>query len=113
MQRSNNKNFTIPNLLIAGFQRCGTTALSEYLKTHPDISVTEPKEPHYFAPEFSGVCPAENYEEYLRQKFDLVYNEVSKRTDQESDPKSFVNYFIEMMYVLSINKESYLEALAV
>ncbi|MEX0930304.1 MAG: sulfotransferase [Candidatus Paceibacterota bacterium] len=37
-----------PNFFIVGAPRCGTTALSEYLRTHPDVFFSQPKEPHYF-----------------------------------------------------------------
>ena len=38
-----------PTFLLAGGARCGTTAVAEALRAHPDIFVTTPKEPHYFA----------------------------------------------------------------
>jgi hypothetical protein len=38
-----------PNFFIIGAPKCGTTALSEYLKAHPQIFFCEPKEPHFFA----------------------------------------------------------------
>ena len=38
-----------PTFLVAGAGRCGTTGLVEGLRTHPDVFVTHPKEPHYFA----------------------------------------------------------------
>lgn len=41
-----------PNFVIAGAARSGTTALTEALRAHPDVFVTQPKEPHYFA--FAG-----------------------------------------------------------
>lgn len=41
-----------PNFFIVGAPRCGTTALSEYLRTHPNIFMTQPKEPNYFAEDF-------------------------------------------------------------
>jgi hypothetical protein len=40
---------TGPTFLVVGAGRCGTTALAEGLRTHPDVFVTSPKEPHYFA----------------------------------------------------------------
>jgi Sulfotransferase domain len=40
---------TVPNFLVAGGARCGTTGLVEGLRTHPGVFVTQPKEPHYFA----------------------------------------------------------------
>lgn len=44
-----------PNFLIIGAAKAGTTALYEYLAQHPEISLTTPKEPHYFA--FNGTRP--------------------------------------------------------
>jgi hypothetical protein len=44
-----------PNFLIAGAGRSGTTALAEGLRRHPNVFVTMPKEPHYFA--FHGEAP--------------------------------------------------------
>jgi Sulfotransferase family len=40
---------TIPNFLVAGAARSGTTSITETLRAHPDVFVTQPKEPHYFA----------------------------------------------------------------
>lgn len=37
-----------PDLFIVGAPKCGTTALSEYLRQHPRILMSRPKEPHYF-----------------------------------------------------------------
>ncbi len=38
----------IPNLFIVGAPKCGTTSMYEYLKSHPDIFMSEEKEPGYF-----------------------------------------------------------------
>jgi Sulfotransferase domain len=35
--------------MIVGAPKCGTTALYEYLQTHPQVFITDPKEPLYFA----------------------------------------------------------------
>jgi len=37
-----------PNFFIVGSRKCGTTALYNYLKLHPDIFLPELKEPKYF-----------------------------------------------------------------
>jgi Sulfotransferase family len=41
-----------PTFLVVGAARSGTTAVVEALRSHPDVFVTNPKEPHYFA--FAG-----------------------------------------------------------
>lgn len=50
---------TRPNFLIIGAARSGTTAAARFLSSHPDIFLTTPKEPHFFAlanstPHFAG-----------------------------------------------------------
>lgn len=40
-----------PNLLIIGAMKCGTTSLHNYLAQHPDLYMTENKEPQFFCKE--------------------------------------------------------------
>ena len=39
----------MPNFLIVGAQKAGTTALYQYLKQHPEVYMSPVKEPHFFA----------------------------------------------------------------
>jgi hypothetical protein len=39
----------LPNLIIIGAQKCGTTSLHRYLDLHPDIAMSRKKELHYFS----------------------------------------------------------------
>ena len=54
-----------PNFFIIGAPKCGTTALSDYLRNHPNIYFSEPKEPHYFAQDFEKYRLTKTLEEYL------------------------------------------------
>ena len=38
-----------PNFFIIGAPKCGTTSLHNYLKSHSQITMSNPKEPHYFS----------------------------------------------------------------
>jgi len=38
----------LPNLLVIGAMKCGTTALHRYLGEHPQISMAEAKEVNFF-----------------------------------------------------------------
>jgi hypothetical protein len=42
---------TKPNLFIIGAAKSGTTSLHHHLSAHPDIFMSEPKEPGFFVPE--------------------------------------------------------------
>lgn len=67
---------TLPNFLIIGAQKSGTTSLYYYLKQHPQIYMSPEKEPHFFTyeggePVFDGpgrgwVTPITDLEEYQR-----------------------------------------------
>jgi hypothetical protein len=41
-----------PNFFIIGAPKCGTTALSEYLRSHPNIFFSTPKEPGFFGQDY-------------------------------------------------------------
>jgi hypothetical protein len=41
----------LPNLLIIGAPKCGTTSLHHYLNAHPDISMSDVKELDFFVPD--------------------------------------------------------------
>jgi hypothetical protein len=45
----------LPNLLIAGAMRSGTTSAYRYLEAHPDVFMSPSKEPHFLA--FEGAPP--------------------------------------------------------
>lgn len=40
---------SVPTFVVAGAARSGTTGVVEGLRSHPQVFVTDPKEPHYFA----------------------------------------------------------------
>lgn len=57
-----------PGFFILGAPKCGTTALSEYLRRHERVFVSTPKEPHYFSEDFDYYyAPGErSLDHYLR-----------------------------------------------
>jgi hypothetical protein len=61
----------LPNFMIAGAPKCGTTALYRYLQTHPQVFLTEPKEPHFYAEDLGAHREVPQRDDYLRL-FDKV-----------------------------------------
>ncbi len=60
-----------PNFFIVGAPKCGTTALSEYLREHPQVFVSQPKEPHYFCADFDYYyAPGQRRLEHYLRLFD-------------------------------------------
>ncbi|GMQ78723.1 MAG: hypothetical protein BMS9Abin02_1256 [Anaerolineae bacterium] len=58
-----------PNFFIIGAPKCGTTALSQYLSSHPDICFSDSKEPNYFCTDFPKYCNSFSEDEYLDKEF--------------------------------------------
>jgi len=58
----------LPNVLVIGAQKCGTSSLHRYLGAHPDIAMSTPKELDFFAgPGFAGW---ERGVDWYRARFD-------------------------------------------
>ena len=53
-----------PNFFVVGAPKCGTTALYEYLRPHPNIFMPDVKEPHFFAKDFGTYPRIKTMEEY-------------------------------------------------
>lgn len=54
-----------PNFFIVGAPKCGTTALCEYLRQHPQIFISDPKEPHFFAEDMPRLRYVKSLQQYL------------------------------------------------
>jgi hypothetical protein len=54
-----------PNFFIIGAPKCGTTAMSEYLRTHPNVFMSKLKEPHFFSSDIINSPYVRNVQEYL------------------------------------------------
>lgn len=54
-----------PTFMIVGAPKCGTTALYEYLQTHPQVFVSDPKEPHYYAEDLGDHRSVFTRDEYI------------------------------------------------
>jgi hypothetical protein len=57
---------TGPDFFIVGAPKCGTTAMCTYLNQHPDIFISDPKEPHFFGSDLKYVPYTRDIQEYLR-----------------------------------------------
>ncbi len=49
--QGDSRDLTLPNLIIIGAQKCGTSGLHYYLGLHPEVSMSTPKELNFFIAE--------------------------------------------------------------
>jgi len=54
-----------PNMYIVGAPKCGTTSLYAYLDQHPEIFMSNPKEPRYFCKDFHQEAKINNSQRYF------------------------------------------------
>jgi len=55
-----------PDFFIIGAPKCGTTALSDYLRQHQNICLSSPKEPMYFNSDWPSLQIVQDEEHYLQ-----------------------------------------------
>lgn len=87
----------IPNFFIVGAPKCGTTALSYYLKSHPNIFMSEPKEPHFFAEDLPSYRHVTNMAEYQK-----LFGEAGRGTLAMGEASVF--YLYSQVAISSIRK---------
>ena len=81
------KKQNIPNLFIVWAPKCWTTSLHYYLSQHPDIYMSEPKEPHYFCSDLHKEKDLFNnkkqvYEHFLyrdKESYLNIFNQIWKK----------------------------------
>ena len=61
-----------PNFFIIGAPKCGTTSLANWLSGHPNVFVTQPKEPFFFDKDIKA-----RYE-YSLEEYNNLYKETKK-----------------------------------
>jgi len=72
---------TLPNFLIIGAGKCGTTSLYHYLRQHPDVFMSAVKETNWFA--YEGHMPLERQRSMSGSSTESAR---SGRSGRQSDP---------------------------
>lgn len=68
-----------PNFFVIGAPKCGTTALCDYLRGHPQIYIPRTKEPHFFARDLWQYASQyyKSYDDYLSLFADAPENAIA------------------------------------
>lgn len=62
-------NGALPNLIVIGAMKCGTTSLHRYLDLHPEIGMSRPKELEFFIEERNWSRGIDWYRSHFRERF--------------------------------------------
>jgi hypothetical protein len=68
------------DFVVVGAAKCGTTALDEYLRQHPDLTFPDVREPNYFA--FAGSPP--EYRDHQGRPAPIVASSITDETSYRS-----------------------------
>jgi len=96
------QNIDKPNTLIIGAPRCGTTKIYKVLGSHPNVYMSQVKEPAYFCP--GGLC--NDWKEYLnlfgKSNEEKVIGEASTGYLHGSSPRDIKNKLGKTKIIVSI-----------
>lgn len=81
-----------PSFMIVGAPKCGTTALYEYLVTHPEVFVTDPKEPHYYAMDLG-----DHRSTFTRDEYDALFTAVDARHKAVGEASAWYLHSVEAL----------------
>jgi hypothetical protein len=95
----------LPNLIVIGAGKCGTTSLHRYLDLHPEISMTNPKELNFFVDDLNWRRGVRWYERHfgeatpVRGESSVAYTEYPERPEV---PERIANLVpdVKLVYVV-------------
>jgi Sulfotransferase domain len=67
-QRRGRARGALPNLVLIGGLKCGTTSLHHYLNLHPEVAMSRPKELNFFIAELNWPLGADWYRSHFRSE---------------------------------------------
>jgi sulfotransferase family protein len=71
LRRRRKRHAQLPNLIIVGGLKCGTTSIHHYLGLHPQIQMSKPKELNFFAEELNWDLGLDWYASRFDQRFEV------------------------------------------
>jgi hypothetical protein len=67
-RRRAERSGALPNLIVIGGLKCGTTSLHHYLSLHPEVSMSRPKELNFFVAELNWDLGADWYASHFERE---------------------------------------------
>jgi hypothetical protein len=65
-RRARRRAGALPNLIVIGGLKCGTTSLHHYMNLHPEVQMSRPKELNFFVAELNWALGPEWYSSHFR-----------------------------------------------
>jgi hypothetical protein len=93
-----------PDFFIVGAPRCGTTTLSRYLRKHPRICFSRPKEPHFFSDLSPFASTGDLWKDYIEPFFHYYDPDVHRAVGEGS--VSYLYALPGLQRILQINPEA-------
>ena len=69
--RRRRRHAALPNLIIIGGLKCGTTSIHHYLGLHPEINMSKPKELNFFVKELNWDLGLDWYRGRFDERFEV------------------------------------------
>lgn len=106
--QKNNDKLKYPNFFIVGAPKCGTTSLHYWLSQHPEIFMSEPKEPRFFCSDLHNEADKVNNDvgNFFKYRNKEDYLDLFKEAKKEKIlGEASVHYLYSKSAPLKIKKE--------
>lgn len=94
-----------PNLFIVGAPKCGTSALAEYLKQHPQVFICEPKEPFFWSSDYPGL-QARHGMDSLERYLSLFENATASQTMIGEGSTNYLRSEVAIREIMEFNPDA-------
>ncbi|MBI2487108.1 MAG: sulfotransferase [Deltaproteobacteria bacterium] len=89
----------LPNFLIVGTAKSGTTSIYQYLKQHPEIYVPANKEPRFFvSSEFKEINPNDPFYKYINNTTTFTFEDYERLFDSVDKEKAIGEASVQYLY---------------
>ncbi len=78
----------IPNFLIVGAAKCGTSSLANYIDQHPEVYISKPKEPRFISSQFTEFPLKGPLSDRLESWYVKTYDEYVKLFENTNEAKA-------------------------
>ncbi len=89
---------TIPNFLIVGAAKCGTSSFANYIDQHPEIYISKPKEPRFISSQFTEFPLKGPFSDRLESWYVKTYEEYVKLFEDAKEAKAIGEASVDNLF---------------
>lgn len=89
---------TLPNFLIVGAAKCGTSSLANYINQHPEVYISTPKEPRFISSQFTEFPLQGPLSDRLESWYIKTYEDYLKLFEEANSEKAIGEASVDNLF---------------